>query len=538
MADAPKPTNQVFVVLTQLKDLWGKQPKGRRTLAVLLLVGVIGFVGLTTLMKKTETWVVAVEGASASDTQTFYTKLISRGVDARLREGKVEVQEADLAQARAIGSVGLGIGGLEIFDGTHMGETELQQKVNLVRAIQGELTRSIIETYQVNSARVSITFGSKTTIKDMEVAPTAAVTLIPRAGQTPTLDQVQAIRALVAGSVGSGLEAAKVVVIGPHGEYGADKSGSDKESDFETAITGKTQRILETMVGIGRVVVNTQAEFDTSKINSVEESYDKDSSAIRSETQSIHGADPTVQSSVGGVAGAQGNLPGAPAPTAGAGSATPGGKGDIQFTKNYEMNKKVVQTQRPERTLKKLHVAIIVDQAKDAKTNKAIARSKEELDNMVAIARTTAGIDDARGDTFELKSVPFAPIEEPVMPEAPKSLLPVPVPVAIGGGVGLLVVLVVVVLLLKGRGKRNQRTQALVLRGGRLPVPMPVHELERVLDGQPAELSATEAKGLPEGKTAQERVMEVVRTDVDRAAGVLTAWLAEAPPVVAKGATK
>ena len=133
----------------------------------------------------------------------------------------------------------------------------------------------------------------------------------------------------------------------------------------------------------------------------------------------------------------------------------------------------------------------------------------------------------------------FAPIEEPVMPEAPKSLLPVPMPVAIGGGAGVLVVLVVVVLLLKGRGKKS-KTQALVLKGGRLPVPMPVHELERVLDGEPEQssLATKESKGLPEGKTVQERVMDVVRTDVERAAGVLTGWLAEAPPAAAKGASK
>ncbi|MEO8554167.1 MAG: flagellar M-ring protein FliF C-terminal domain-containing protein, partial [Kofleriaceae bacterium] len=515
MADAPKAPNQVFLVLKQLKELWEKQPKARRTLALLIVVGILAVVGASSVLKKTETWVVAIEGVSAGDTQTFYTKLLARGIDARLRDGKVEVQEADMYQARAIGALGLGIAGLEQFDTAKMGETEMQQKINFVRAIQGELTRSIIETIQVSSARVSITFGNVgTAIKDMEVAPTAAVTLIPRGGQTVTMEQINGIRAMVAASVGQNLQAAKVVVIGPHGEYGADKSGTDQQSDFETQITGKTTRILETMVGFGHVVVNTQADFDTSKINSVEEEFRNDNPVIRSETQAIHGGDPT-QSSIGGVAGAQGNLPGAAAPTGGAAGSAAGAKGDIQFTKNYEISKKTTQTEKPQRVLKKLHLAIIVDQAKDPKTNKAIARSKDELDTMVAIARVTAGIDDARGDTFELKSVAFAPIEEPVMPEAPKSLLPVPMPVAIGGAAGVLVLLVVVVLLLKSRGKKS-KTQALVLRGGRLPVPMPVHELERVLDGEPepAALPSKDSKGLPEGRTVQERVMDVVRTDV------------------------
>ena len=98
--------------------------------------------------------------------------------------------------------------------------------------------------------------------------------------------------------------------------------------------------------------------------------------------------------------------------------------------------------------------------------------------------------------------------------------------------------IIITVVLLKGRGKKG-KTQALVLKGGRLAFPTPVAELERVLDGEPAnatQLASRDMPSLPAGRTAQERVMDVVRSDVERAAGVLTGWLAEAPP--AKGATK
>src|SRR3954470_8932749 len=162
MADAPKSPNQVVLVLKQLKELWDKQPKGRRTLAVLIVVGILAVVGASSVLKKTETWVVAVESLAPDQTQDFYTRLLTRGIDARMRDGKVEVQENDLMLARAIGTVGFGIHGWEIMDGSAMGQTEMQQKLNFVRAIQGELTRSIIETYQVTSARVSITFGNQT----------------------------------------------------------------------------------------------------------------------------------------------------------------------------------------------------------------------------------------------------------------------------------------------------------------------------------------------------------------------------------------
>ncbi|HEY6040084.1 MAG TPA: flagellar M-ring protein FliF C-terminal domain-containing protein, partial [Kofleriaceae bacterium] len=360
-------------------------------------------------------------------------------------------------------------------------------------------------------------------------------------GQLVSSEQVNGIRALVAASVGHDLDPAKVVVVGPKGAMTSEKSSSDSQDTVEQHITSATQAMLETMVGSGHVVVKTNVDFDTRKIQTLEESVTNDAGVKVSETRSVHGADATKgNSSIGGVAGVQGNLPGNAAPTA-PGTTPPGG--DLTETINYAPSKKTTTTVNPEQTVKKIHVAIIVDQGKDPKTGKPVARTKEELDNMVALARTTAGIDDARGDTLELKAVAFAPVDAPAALDAPKSLLPVPVPVAIGGGAGVLVALAVVILLLKSKSKKKaNKTQALVLKGGKLPVPMPVTELERVLDadgGDPDALAAQPEKpALNPGKTAQERVMDVVRSDVERAAGVLTAWLAEVPPAAAKGATK
>ncbi|MEO6777326.1 MAG: flagellar M-ring protein FliF C-terminal domain-containing protein [Kofleriaceae bacterium] len=541
MAEAPKSTNQVFTVLKQLKELWDHQPRARRSLAILVVVGILGFVAVTSVMKKTETWTPVMDTLSPGDSTSLFQKLESRGIEARMHDGKVEVEDADIAQARAIGAVGLGLQGWDTFNGTNLGQTELQQQVMFLRAIQDELTRSILEMTQVSSARVLITFGHKSAIKDLEEVPSASVALIPRPGQQITPEQVNGIRAMVAATVGHDMDPSKVVVTGPRGEMSAEKSSSDSQVTIEQSITSATQSMLETMVGTGHVVVKTNVDFDRRKIQTLEESLTNDAGVKVSETRTVHGADAVkANASIGGVAGVQGNLPGGPAPV-GAGSAAP--SGDLQETINWAPSKKTTTTVNPEETIKKLHVAIIVDEGKDAKTGKPVARTKEELDNMIALARTTAGIDDARGDTLELKAVAFAPIEPPPVFDAPKALLPVPVPVAIGAGAGLLVVLTVVILLVKSRGKNKaSKTQALVLKGGKLAVPMPVSELERVLDADehdPEALApATNKPGLTAGKTAQQRVMDVVRSDVERAAGVLTGWLAEPPPTVAKGATK
>jgi flagellar M-ring protein FliF len=541
MPEAPKSPNQVFVVLKQTKELWDKQPKGRRSLAILVVLGIAGFVGVTSLLKKTETWQPVMDTLSPGDSTSLFQKLEARGIEARMNGGKVEVQDADVAQARAIGAVGLGLQGWDRFNDINLGATELQQQAMYLRAIQDELTRSILDMTQVNSARVLITFGKKTAIKELDEAPTASVALLPRPGQLITPEQVNGIRAMIAASVGHDMDPSKVVVTGPRGELSGEKNNGEAQATTEQTVTAATQSLLETMVGAGHVLVKTNIEYDRRKIQTLEESVTNDSNVKMSESRTVHGADATKpNSSIGGIAGVQGNLPGNAAPT-GAGSATP--SGDLQETTNYAPSKKTTTTVNPEETIKKLHVAIIVDQGKDAKTGKLVARTKEELDNMISLARNTAGIDDARGDTLELKAVAFAPVETAVMPDAPKSLLPVPVPVAVGAGAGVLVILAVLILLVKSRGKKKaSKTQALVLKGGRLPVPMPISELERVLDqssGQPDALApAADKPALNPGKTAQERVMDVVRSDVERAAGVLTAWLAEPPPAAAKGATK
>ena len=525
MADVPSKattTNPVFTVLKQLKELWDNQPKGRRTLAVLILVGVIGFVGITTFLHKVESFTPVGEGMSPSDTQAVYTAVLTRGLNARLRDGKVEVEDSDLAQAKAIAAVSAGAAGL----------SSMEEQVAFKMALEGELGRNIIALAQVSSANVHIAFGKRSPIKDMESAATASVTLVLRPGQLLTPEQVNGVRALVAASVDN-LDAAKVVVIGPRGPMdGTEKAGTKGPQDLEARIAERSRSLIEKIVGIGHVSVVT-AEMDTRKIESTEDLYDKDASALLSESVTVDGNDPMAgQGSVGGVAGAQGNLPGAAAPTSGSGAGS--ASGHKQQTRNFNNSHKQTHVENPEQTIKKLHVAVLVDEDK-GKDGKSIPRSKAELDRITILTHNAAGIDDARGDTLEVASVPFAPIDIPVEPEGPKPLLPVPMPVAIGAGAGLLVVLAIVVLLLKRR--KSSKSQALVLKGGnRRSFPTPVTELERVLDTQPA-LGTKEVHGLPPGRTAQERVMDVVRSDVDRAAGVLTGWLAEAP-ALAKGATK
>ncbi|HEX4452418.1 MAG TPA: flagellar basal-body MS-ring/collar protein FliF [Kofleriaceae bacterium] len=536
----PQSKNQAFVVAGQLRDLWNKQPKGRRTLAVLVVLGVLGFVGITSLTKHVETWTSAADGISPDEAQQLYSTLVGRGISARFHDGKVEVHDDDVDQARAIGALTLQTGagkGFETFTDSTLGQTQFAEQVNYRRALQTELARSIMSIAQVESARVNLAFGRHSVFKEQETAPTASVALHLRAGQTLAGDEVKGIRQLVASSI-DGMKPEDVVVIDGHGHPldASEKTSANDGASMEKAIADQVRKLLETVVGKNHVQVVANVDLDARKIVQTEDLYDKDSAAIRSQARTIEGNDPTPAGSASGVAGVRGNLPGATPASMSAGTGSNNGK--IQETTNFEISHTQRHTENPEVTIKKIHLAVLVDQDK-GKDGKMIARSKEQMAQLLALARSAAGVDDARGDTVEIQAASFAPEEDAVAePDAPKSALPFPLPVMVGAGAGALVLLVVIGLVLRKLLKKKSKSTAMV-KSPQIAFPTQVAELERVLDARHPNAAnelpvERELPALNPGKSVQERVMDAVRGDVERAAGVLTAWLNEAPPKGAK----
>jgi flagellar M-ring protein FliF len=530
MADA-RP-NPVFQVLTQLKELWGKQPKNRKTLAVLVALAIVGIVAFTQLTNRGDKWSIVAE-ASPDDSQELYSLLAQRGLAVRLKDGKVEVESSKLDEARAIASAaGLprsGVG-MESLEKSSLGDSSFREQMKYKSALQVELQRSIAALAQVQSARVQLAIAKKALFKDQEEMSSASVALHLHAGQTLSSDQVKGVRQLVAAAI-VGMKPEAVVLVDQHGNLLDDSSGTakDRKSEIEHTLTARVRAMLERVVGAGKVSVVTTAVVDERKMNETQEIYDQANPVLRSESRTVEGDAATA--GVGGIAGTRGNLPGAAAPTTTAGSAP---NNRLQETKNYEVNKITRQTQKPDIQLAKLHVAIVVDQ-KTGPDGKPLARTPEELGELTALARQAAGIDDARGDKIEVHSIAFAPIAdlEPIV--APTGELPM-VPIAIGGGA--LVVLVALIMFLKAR-KRSKRAEQ---RGLTLALPAPIADLERVLEARPhldaasALEAAGEARALPPGKAVRERVIDVVRGDAERAAEVLTAWLSERPPAAQRGA--
>jgi flagellar M-ring protein FliF len=547
MADAP--TQGPSAVVNQLKELWGKQSRGRRMLALLVVIGVLGFVLVTRLASTDAPYAVVADGASPDDNQEMLAVLEQRDMPVRLANGKVEVKAEKLDQARAIiAAAGLPrIGkGLELFDGSHLGQSSFAEQVNFRRGLQGELARSITALAQVQNARVHLALGKRSVFKDRDEGATASVALHLYPGQQLTAEQVRGIRSLVAASV-EGMRADAVVIVDNHGNLldGAEPSAANKSLAIEQSVTSRVRSMLERVVGPGKVWVVTTAVVDDREVSETQELFDNTNPVLRSESRTVEGMDPTQLDGVGGVAGTRGNLPGAqPAGATGGGSAAPSQNGRLQETKNFEISRTVRQVRKPDAQLAKLFLAVVVDYKAGA-DGKAAPRSDQEIAELTALARQAAGIDDARGDKIDVRSIPFVtdvePAAEPVAAKPAEQLLPVPLPIAIGAGGGLLVLIAVVFLVMRSKKAKKKLLDA---KPGSLALPAPVAELERALDARDSHDEdaalppAFEKPALPGGST-RDRVLAAVRADVERAAEVLTAWLSEPPPKptpAAKGA--
>ncbi|MEM6995368.1 MAG: flagellar M-ring protein FliF C-terminal domain-containing protein, partial [Myxococcota bacterium] len=298
--------------------------------------------------------------------------------------------------------------------------------------------------------------------------------------------------------------------------------------DLERTLAKRVERMLEAVVGPGNVAVTVTAELDRELVERTEELYDQspEKTALRSETREVRG-DGGVPN-VGGPAGARGNLPGTGG--AGGGAGAPPGTQHLAETKQYEVNRIVRKSIGPKQRIKRLHLAVLVDEAVDEEGN-PIARTPEALTQINAIAREAAGLDAERGDKIEVHSVPFvreeAPAEAEAVDEVAAAPEGIPTLYLAAGGAAAAVLFVVFFLILRRRRKKTAEEEVATT------LPMTVGELQAELPEGEAEEDgpdpATLVEELPEDASPLERASAVAASDTELAARILRGWLAEAP---------
>ena len=332
----------------------------------------------------------------------------------------VMVNRDDVGTARMLiagkGLVTSGSVGYEIFDHQSvLCQTEFQQQLNEQRALQGELSRTIMSMRGITAARVHITMPRREMFTAAAGDPTAAV-LVGLGGRDLTPDQVRAIRNLVASSVPN-LKPDRVTVADQNNRTlaaGSDDgtfssaSAAETKGNTEAQLQSRIKDIVEGVVGIGAARVQVTADIDQSRSTTQEQKFDPDGQVVRSTTANGSQSSDTTGQNDGGVTAAN-NIPGGapPAPTpAGATSA------ENAETTNYEISNTTTTTTKEPGEVKKLAVAVAVDgkwtPAADGKGEPTYApRTAEEIAQIKSLVAAAAGIDEARGDKIEVINVRF-----------------------------------------------------------------------------------------------------------------------------------
>jgi len=342
-------------------------------------------------------------------------KYSSKGDGSTIFVSRDEVGTARLMLAGK-GLVTSGSVGYEIFDNQSvLGQTEFQQNLNEQRALQGELSRTIMSMRGITSARVHITMPRREMFQAAAIDPTAAV-VVGVGGRDLSADQVRAIRNVVASSVPN-LKPDKVTVTDQSNRTlaaGSEDSGFTSanaeaaKATTEAQLQTRIQDIVEGVVGAGAARVQVTADIDHSRSTTQEQRFDPDGQVVRSTSTNGSQSQDTTGQADGGVT-ATNNIPGGAAP-----NATPVGSTNSENTEttNYEISNTTTTTVKEPGEVKKLSVSVAVDgkytPAANGQGEPTYApRTAEEVQQIKTLVAAAVGIDETRGDKIEVINVRF-----------------------------------------------------------------------------------------------------------------------------------
>jgi flagellar M-ring protein FliF len=453
------------------------------------------------------------------------------------------VPAAQVARVRMeLAAAGLphqGGAGYELLDSqSPMNMTSFMQRVQRLRALEGELARTIVTLNGVRSARVHLVLPERETFARDTPKPTASVTVVMSGAARLGTTQAAAIRLLVAGAVPS-LRQEDVSVLDPSGVVlaadGADALAGGRMGELKASREQALQRsvldLLEPLVGRGKVRVVVNADIDATREVSREEKYDplsqvERSKQTQSDQESSDESRPRENVSVGQ------NLPpqqaatqqnGAPQPNTDTAKTSSSTVRNGQ-TINYEISSSHSERVREPGEIKRLTVAVVVDGTVDDKGGFQ-PRPKADLDRLGELVRSAVGFDAKRGDQVTVDTLRFIPSEATGTDAAPE-VAPATLPWTwIGGAAVLLLLLALVGARVVMRGSRRRIELANTGRAEALAV-------EAADDAAVPALAAVQQALVPLAPGQSEAVRalhDLVDARPDETLAVIRAWIAESP---------
>jgi flagellar M-ring protein FliF len=308
-------------------------------------------------------------------------------------------------------SSGMGVG-WEKFDDKEFGATDFDQRINKLRAIQGELSRTINKLDSIESSRVHIVMPETAVFQEEKKEPTASIYLRFKYGKSLSPRQIQGILHLVAKAV-EGLKPDNIAIVDQDGNIltnpDQDENGLDHVTSVqreyqkrtEKELESKIREILTRVVGHDKVVAKVQAEVDFKKVETTIQDVDPERSAVISSSRNEHssngsGGNPT------GVPGAKSNLPGEKEDVVSGSSSQQSKQNSEQM--NFEVKKTTSKIIEPVGTIKKLSAAVLVDGKYIA--GKFTSRTAEETKIIENLVKNAVGFVEGR-DSITVQQAQF-----------------------------------------------------------------------------------------------------------------------------------
>lgn len=363
-----------------------------------------------------------------ADSSQIVSRLESMGVPYELKGNGTVIYVPDSQVLRlrmAMAEEGLPTGGsigYEIFDRSDtLGATSFVQNINHLRAMEGELARTIRAIDKIQAARVHLVMPRRELFSRETRQPSASIVIKNRGSATLSLGQVNAIQSLVAAAVPD-LSADQVSIVDDQGNLLSQKAsdgfelGGNGMHKTRIAYEQKVKRAVETLVqqsvGYGNVRAEVTAEMNFDRVTTNSESYDPDSQVARS-TQTVEENTESTENDADQTVTVGNNLPEAQQQEAAPSAANRASR--TEETTNFEISKTIRTQIHESGTVKRLSVAVLVDGrynvAEDG-TQTYEARSEEELAQIEALVKSSIGFDEDRGDQLKVVNMRFARLED------------------------------------------------------------------------------------------------------------------------------
>jgi flagellar M-ring protein FliF len=416
-------------ILDQVKKFWAGLSRAKRiALISVTLTVLLGVVAVASIGSQVH-YAPLYSGLDTDDSAAIAAKLKELKVIHRVTATGIEVPEERVPELRLeLASSGLPRGGgvgFEIFDSARFGATEFEQQVNLRRALEGELARSINTIEGVASVRVHLVLPERRLFAARSEGASASVVVKLRSGQDFGRREVAGIVHLVSAAV-PGLTKERVSVVSTDGvtlhrpssdgdsASGLDETQGQAAREIATNMESHVRSLLERVTGPGGVDVRINVDLDEASRERTEEHYEPTKTALRSENKTDESTT-HEGASVAGVPGAQTNLPDVDPSVPSKGDDLKGNIFRRSQTRNWEVDRITEKTITPRGDISRVSAAVMIDGNYEAKDGVQVyhPRDPEELKRLEEVVKNAIGFNAARGDSIRVEGAKFSRLDLP-----------------------------------------------------------------------------------------------------------------------------